>query len=78
MPSTIAVSTRLSSAKGYEEKRDSISRDWIKLFAKLSLKSWRLNPILLKEKIVNNKAAGIPKVIRYVGAGFFGILIITN
>ena len=30
------------------------------------------------EKIVNNKAAGIPKVIRYVGAGFFGILMITN
>jgi len=33
---------------------------------------------LLKEKIVNSIAAGIPKVTRYVGAGFFGILIITN
>ena len=44
MTSTIAVSTRLSSANGYEEERDSISRDWINLFSKLSLNNYILLP----------------------------------
>ena len=44
MPSTIAVSTRLSSAMYYEEKRDSISRDWINLFNNLSINNYILLP----------------------------------
>ena len=44
MKFTIAVSTRLSSAVGYEEKRDSISRDWIKLFSNLSISNYILLP----------------------------------
>ncbi len=44
MPSTIAVSTRLSSAIDYEEKRDSISRDWINLFNNLSINNYILLP----------------------------------
>tara|TARA_Y100001968_G_C19218278_1_gene648330 strand:+ start:282 stop:875 length:594 start_codon:yes stop_codon:yes gene_type:complete len=44
MPSSIAVSTRLSSATDYEEKRDSISRDWIKLFSNLSIHNYILLP----------------------------------
>ena len=44
MTYTIAVSTRLSSALGYEEQRDSISRDWIKLFSNLSINNYILFP----------------------------------
>ena len=44
MKLTIAVSTRLSSALGYEEQRDSISRDWIKLFNNLSITNYILLP----------------------------------
>ncbi len=44
MKFTIAVSTRLSSAVGYEEQRDSISRDWIKLFSNLSISNYILLP----------------------------------
>jgi len=44
MSSTIAISTRLSSAIGYEEERDSISRDWIKLFSSLSINNYILLP----------------------------------
>ena len=44
MTFNIAVSTRLSSAIGYEEKRDSISRDWIKLFNSLSINNYILLP----------------------------------
>ena len=44
MKFTIAVSTRLSSAVGYEEERDSISRDWIKLFNNLSINNYILLP----------------------------------
>ena len=44
MTYTIAVSTRLSSAIGYEEQRDSISRDWIKLFSSLSINNYILLP----------------------------------
>ena len=44
MKFTIAVSTRLSSAIGYEERRDSISRDWIKLFNRLSINNYILLP----------------------------------
>tara|TARA_Y100001968_G_C19369277_1_gene724231 strand:- start:394 stop:987 length:594 start_codon:yes stop_codon:yes gene_type:complete len=46
MSSTIAVSTRLSSAKDYSEKRDSISRDWIKVFSNLSINNYILLPNL--------------------------------
>ena len=44
MASKIAVSTRLSSANGYKEERDSISRDWISLFSNLSIKNYILLP----------------------------------
>ena len=44
MTFSIAVSTRLSSAIGYEEQRDSISRDWIKLFSNLSINNYILLP----------------------------------
>ena len=44
MPFNIAVSTRLSSAVGYKEDRDSISRDWIKLFNNLSINNYILLP----------------------------------
>ena len=44
MTYTIAVSTRLSPATGYEEQRDSISRDWIKLFSSLSINNYILLP----------------------------------
>ncbi len=44
MTFTIAVSTRLSSAVGYKEQRDSISRDWIKLFNNLSINNYILLP----------------------------------
>ena len=44
MKSTIAVSTRLSKAIGYEEDRDSISRDWISLFSNLSINNYILLP----------------------------------
>ncbi len=44
MKFTIAVSTRISSAEGYEEQRDSISRDWIKLFSNLSINNYILLP----------------------------------
>ena len=44
MTVTIAVSTRLSSAVGYEEERDSISRDWINLFSNLSIHNYILLP----------------------------------
>jgi len=44
MSSTIAVSTRLSSAIDYREERDSISRDWIKLFSNLSINNYILLP----------------------------------
>ena len=52
MTFTIAVSTRLSSAIGYEEKRDSISRDWIKLFNSLSINNYILLPNM-KANMIN-------------------------
>lgn len=51
MPYTIAVSTRLSSAVGYKEKRDSISRDWINLFSNISINNYLLLPNLKKDLI---------------------------
>ena len=44
MTYTIAVTTRISSAIGYDEQRDSISRDWIKLFSSLSINNYILLP----------------------------------
>ncbi len=44
MKFSIAISTRLSSAVGYEEQRDSISRDWIKLLSSLSINNYILLP----------------------------------
>ncbi len=51
MSSTIAISTRLSFALGYEEERDSISRDWITLFSDLSINNYILLPNLEPELI---------------------------
>ena len=51
MNSTIAVSTRLSSAVGYEEQRDSIARDWIKLFSGLSINNYILLPNMEAKRI---------------------------
>tara|TARA_Y100001968_G_scaffold330010_1_gene380707 strand:- start:481 stop:1074 length:594 start_codon:yes stop_codon:yes gene_type:complete len=48
---TIAVSTRLSSSMNYEDKRDSISRDWINLFSNLSINNYILLPNMRKELI---------------------------
>ena len=44
MRPTIAISTRLSYASGYEEERDSISRDWIKILNNLSINNYILLP----------------------------------
>ena len=52
MKFTIAVSTRLSSAESYLEKRDSISRDWIKLFNSLSINNYILLPNM-EENLIN-------------------------
>ncbi len=52
MTSTIAVSTRLSSAIGYKEDRDSISRDWIKLFNNLSINNYILLPNIRTDLII--------------------------
>ena len=51
MTYTIAVYSRLSSAIGYEEKRDSISRDWIKFFSNLSINNYILLPNIDTELI---------------------------